>query len=136
MVRGQAWWLSPPADRAKINVDVAMSSSGDGGTPGAICRDDQGNYLGALAVFFSGITDPATLESLACREALALAGDLALTRFVVASDTRRWWLILQERNTGKICYGHIKNKSKMSKFSVLQFHPWRESFEFQSSQLS
>ena len=33
-----------------------------------------------------GVTDPATLEALACREALALAADLGLARIIVASD--------------------------------------------------
>jgi hypothetical protein len=53
-------------------------------------RDDNGQYLGASAVVFSAITDPATLESLACREALALAEDLDLRsrRIHVASDCK------------------------------------------------
>ena len=37
---------------------------------------------------FSGITDPMTLEALACGEALALALDLSLTRVVIACDCK------------------------------------------------
>jgi hypothetical protein len=32
------------------------------------------------ALFFAGVTEPATLEPLACRDALALAEDLALVK--------------------------------------------------------
>jgi hypothetical protein len=39
-------------------------------------------------VVYKGITDPASLESMACREALALAEDLALTTLIVASDCK------------------------------------------------
>jgi hypothetical protein len=44
--------------------------------------------LGASAVVFNDITDPATLETLACREAVALAEDLYLDRTFVVSDCK------------------------------------------------
>jgi hypothetical protein len=52
------------------------------------CRDNNGLYLGASAVVFNGITDPATLETLACQEALALAEDLNLDRAFIVSDCK------------------------------------------------
>jgi hypothetical protein len=52
----------------------------------AVCRDEVGTFLGASSLTISGISDPATLEVLGCREALALAQDLWLQRMVVASD--------------------------------------------------
>ena len=36
-----------------------------------------------------GITDAATLEAIACREGLALAQDLLLNDFVIASDSKQ-----------------------------------------------
>lgn len=36
-----------------------------------------------------GVQDPATLEAIACREALALAADLHLQHFVIASDSKQ-----------------------------------------------
>ena len=42
--------------------------------------------MGASALTIPGIVDPVTLEAIACREALALARDLLLTRVTVASD--------------------------------------------------
>jgi hypothetical protein len=52
----------------------------------AFCRDHNGNYLGASSVVFYGINDPATLEVLACREALALVEDLALNKLLIAKQ--------------------------------------------------
>jgi hypothetical protein len=40
-------------------------------------------------MIFDGITDPAVLETLACREALALAEDLMLSSLYVASDCKQ-----------------------------------------------
>ncbi|OEL34892.1 hypothetical protein BAE44_0004089, partial [Dichanthelium oligosanthes] len=42
--------------------------------------------LGALVVVWKGITDPEALETMACREGLALANDLGLTKIKLASD--------------------------------------------------
>ena len=51
-----------------------------------MCRDQGGFYLGSSAVVFHGINDPVTLETFTCREALALAEDLAVQNMCVASD--------------------------------------------------
>lgn len=51
-----------------------------------MCRDASGLYLGSSAIRIRGITDPPTLEALACREALALATNLALSHVIIASD--------------------------------------------------
>ena len=45
-------------------------------------------YLGASAIVFNSISDPATLEALAVREAMALAEDLQLQAIHVASDCK------------------------------------------------
>ena len=42
--------------------------------------------MGASVIKILGITEPATLEALACREALALASALGLTHITIASD--------------------------------------------------
>jgi len=84
----QARWIPPPRAIPKINVDAAVSKNENRGAAAAFCRDNDGTYLGASVVVFVGITDPATLEALACREALALAEDLALERLFVVSDCK------------------------------------------------
>lgn len=46
---------------------------GDKGPAAAICKDKEGSFLGAPAVIFDSLANPASLEAHACSEALALA---------------------------------------------------------------
>ena len=79
VVQPRQRWISPPPGFAKIRVDGAVSRDNLHGSFSAICRDSYGQFLGASAIKIQGVTEPATLEALACREALALASDLALS---------------------------------------------------------
>ncbi|KAK1697446.1 hypothetical protein QYE76_014143 [Lolium multiflorum] len=79
-------WLAPPAGVTKVNVDAALSKNGSIAAVAAVARDAAGTFLGASAVASRGITDPETMEALACREGLALATDLNLQRLRLASD--------------------------------------------------
>ena len=63
-----------------------MAKAGAGATVAAVCHSETGTFLGASSLEVEGITDPAVLEAIACREALALAQDLQLQRIAVASD--------------------------------------------------
>lgn len=45
--------------------------------------------MGSSAIVIHGINDVATLEAIACREALSLADDLMIQNFVVASDSKQ-----------------------------------------------
>lgn len=82
----------------KINVDGGMSRAGDRGAASAVCRDDTGNFLGALAVVIDGLTDPASLEALACSEALSLAFDLNCSHVQVATDCMEVLKNIREKN--------------------------------------
>jgi hypothetical protein len=73
---GSPKWLPPPPGYIKINVDAATSKTGGGGVVPAVCRCGNGDFMGASALTISDIGSAATLEALACREALALAQDL------------------------------------------------------------
>jgi HPt (histidine-containing phosphotransfer) domain-containing protein len=53
---------------------------------GVICRDANDILFGPSNLTIEGIMKPAVLESMACREALALAQDLHLQRITVATD--------------------------------------------------
>ena len=79
-------WLPPAETEVKINVDGGLSRSGNKGAAAAICRDCNETFLGASAVVFDGLSDPASLEAWACNEALALAQDLHVQRLLIASD--------------------------------------------------
>ena len=63
----------------------------------AVCRDHRGAYLGSSSVAFPGVLDPVTLETYACREVLALAEDLNLQKFVIASDCQE---VINDINRG------------------------------------
>lgn len=73
---------------AKIHVDAGVMA-GRGGPAGAVCRDRAGNYLGSSALVIDVLLDPATLEAISCREALAPAEDLHLQNIVIASDCKQ-----------------------------------------------
>ena len=48
-----------------------------------------GHFPGQFVTYDCGVDDPATLEAMACRDALALAQDLQLQSFIVASDSKQ-----------------------------------------------
>jgi hypothetical protein len=50
------------------------------------CITYQNDHLKISTVTIEGVSEPTILKSLACREALALASDLNLYRFKVATD--------------------------------------------------
>jgi hypothetical protein len=79
-------WIAPPPGHFKINVDGAVAREGKRGSAAAVCRSADGYYQGASAIAIPVIFDPATIEAIACREALCLAADLHLNRICIASD--------------------------------------------------
>jgi len=78
---------APPPEVAKVHVDAACRR-GIGGVAAAVCRDANGGFLGSSALGIAGVDDPAIVETIACREALALAQDLNLRNVLVASDAK------------------------------------------------
>ena len=52
----------------------------------AVCRDESGKFLGASTRTIQGVSDPATLEAMACAEALVLAHDLGVPKVQITSD--------------------------------------------------
>jgi ribonuclease HI len=72
----------------KINVDAAISKNTNRASAAAIVRDGGVQFLGASALVVDGCVDLETMEVVACREGLALASDLMLQRFKLASDCK------------------------------------------------
>ena len=58
-----------------------------------------------------GQLDPATLEAIACREAMALAEDLLVQNFVISSDCKQVVEDIRKGNQGP--YGSIVTKIKL-----------------------
>jgi hypothetical protein len=82
-------WIVPDLSQYKINVDAAVDRVGDRGAVRAICRDVIGEFIAACVRIIPHITDPETLEAIACCEALALAEDCCIRKMKVASDCLR-----------------------------------------------
>jgi hypothetical protein len=85
---GTTWvrWISPPVGMTKLNVDAATSKQGSRRAVAILCRDEMRQFMGASVLTMTEPLNPPTLEAVACREGLALAQDLGLTRVCVASD--------------------------------------------------
>lgn len=101
---------APPTGFAKIHVDAGVSKRYGKGSAVAVCRDEQGMYLGSSALVINGLQDAATLETIACREAYALAEDLALQNFIIASDAKQVVSDINQRGRGT--YGTIIEEIK------------------------
>lgn len=82
---------APPPGYAKFHVDGGVSRTSRSGSAVAVCHDGTGNCLGSSAPVIEGIIDPAALEAIASREALALADDLLLLlqNFIISSDSKQ-----------------------------------------------
>ena len=79
-------------------MDGGLSRNGEVGASAPMCRGTDGCYLGSSSIVLPGLTEPATLEVLASCEALALAEDLALTKIIIACDSKT---IVDDINEGK-----------------------------------
>ena len=60
-----------------------------GGSAEVICRASQGVFMGSSAIVIAGVWDAATLEAIACWEAIALVEDLNQQQLIVASDYKQ-----------------------------------------------
>jgi hypothetical protein len=114
-------WIPPSSGFMKINVDAAVSKMEKKGAVGAVYRDFEGDFVGTSAVFIDGISNPGTLEALACRETMALATDLNLQSFVVASDCAMVVNNLQENYGGSYSMITDEIKDWMKNFSSVVF---------------
>jgi hypothetical protein len=103
-------WLPPSEGMVKINVDAATSKNLSKAAFAAIVRQADGTFLGASSVVMEGVTDPETLEALACREGLSVAADLLVQNLRVASDCRN--AVQSIRGDGMGSYGHIVREIK------------------------
>lgn len=94
----------------KINVDAAISKNMNMASAATIVRDGGDQFLGASTLVVEGCADPETMEVVACREGLALASDLMLQRFKLASDCES--VVRNIRGEGRGPYGQIVKEIK------------------------
>jgi hypothetical protein len=111
----------------KIHVDDAISKNCDKAVVAAIARDVDGIFIGASVVVSFGITDPESLEAMACREGFSLASDTLLRRVRIASDCAN---VIKSIHSGSMgVYSHVIQEIKAweGDFQTTEFvHEWRE----------
>jgi ribonuclease HI len=120
-------WMPPPIGHAKIHVDAAIGKNMNKASVVAVARSIEGEYLGASSVVFQGRNEPEMLEAMACREALALASDLVITKLVITSDCLNVVKSFKEGTRG--CYAHVilEIKARSREFeSVVLVHENRK----------
>ena len=61
-------WRPPPLGKTKINVDTVVSKNSGISSLATVTRDSTGLLMGASLVVLADISDPETLEVLACRK--------------------------------------------------------------------
>ena len=112
----------------KINVDATVPRHAKYGAVGAICRSEDGTFMGASVLVLKYISSPQILEALAIREAMALAEDLYQRRIHVVSDCKQVVEDLNEENAST--HGAIVHEiiHQSSDFDFCKF-----SHEFRSS---
>ena len=114
-------WIPPPRGLVKINVDAAVSKNSSKVVAAAIARDAAGNFLGASALVIRGLSDPETVEAIACKEGLSLASDLMVQHFRLASDNVN---VIRGMKEDEIAvHGHIimEIKARAAFFSTADF---------------
>ncbi|RCV18497.1 hypothetical protein SETIT_3G305600v2 [Setaria italica] len=79
-------WIPLEHGLCKINTDAAVDGARSKGAIAVVCRENNGEFVAASAMTVPNVTDPETLEAMACLEALALAEDCAIRKMIVASD--------------------------------------------------
>lgn len=114
-------WLPPPPGLAKVNVDAALAKNSDHSATCAVARDEAKNFLGASMLVLDGLTTPEVVETIACREGMALAADLVLHKFRVACDCIN--TVKSIHGEGMGLYGSIVKEIKATKasFSHVEF---------------
>jgi ribonuclease HI len=98
--REKGRWILPLVGRVKLNANAAVAKSVAKGAVGIVSRSLEGEYLGASAIVFTGVTQPGSLDAMACREALALAEDLQVGPCHIASDSLEVIHAMKDPNRG------------------------------------
>ena len=86
------------------------------------------HYMGASTIVISGLSDPETLEALACSEALTLAHDVDIRWSCIASQYAAVVHDISEGNIGKYGTMNIEISRRRSTLEHVEFkHEMRES---------
>jgi ribonuclease HI len=121
-------WIPPPSGVAKVNVDAVVSKNFSIAVIAAVARSTAGEFLGASSMVLKGLSDPETLDALACREGLSVAADILLQRVRVTTDCQN--MIRSIEGAGRGSYGHLVQElnARRNDLQMVQFvHEGRSS---------
>ena len=79
-------WEKQSVGWVKINTDGVVDVGAVRGGTGIVARDHLGEFLFARCTSYGGITDPETLEVLACRDAMLAAREKGVANLIIESD--------------------------------------------------
>nr|BAC98603.1 hypothetical protein [Oryza sativa Japonica Group] len=85
-INGMRQEVQDALDTANYDKLLLQPAYSNKGAVGAICRDTSGKFVAASAMVWEGMSDPTTLEALACNEGLAIAMDCNILKVCIASD--------------------------------------------------
>jgi hypothetical protein len=94
-------WSRPTARVLKVNVVGAVAKAQGSGALSVVCRDDQWRFMGSSSIKVNGISGHATMEAMACAEAISLPYDLLhANRILIASNCLSVVKELQSKQSG------------------------------------
>ena len=96
----------------KINTNAAVDRANSKGAIAAVCQGSNGDFVAASAMNITNVTDPETLEDMACLEALALAEDCAIKKMIVVSDCSNVNMKFKISLNTKICNSPACSRKK------------------------
>lgn len=70
----------------KINIGGAVDNANGKGATGMVARDHDGAFLSARHIGYVGVTDPLSLELLACRDAMLFAKEKGYQSIIIETD--------------------------------------------------
>ena len=99
--------------RSPVIIQVDAGASNSRGAAFVVCHDFYGNYLRSSSLVIFGMHAANTLETIVCHEGLALAEDLGLHNFVVASYPKKVVNDLANGSRGRngVIIGDIKSRA-------------------------
>jgi len=113
--------IVPSSGFIKINVNATLSKNVSMASTATIGRDEDGCFMGASALVLRGIVDPEVMESIACREGMALVADLQADSFRLASDCLNMVKSIRQGDLG--IYGQVIREinARKATFSSVEF---------------
>ncbi|GAA0158173.1 hypothetical protein LIER_15268 [Lithospermum erythrorhizon] len=112
-------WTKPQQGWTKMNTDAAWVQGTGFGAGGAVCRDSNGNFLGASCWKLEGAGSPLMAETLALRGGVEFAYYNQWRNIEIESDSKQLINMLTGRQRVEVIMGDIQY---LTVFMEVKFH--------------